>query len=256
MQSPSRYTEPMSKARSTDNMEDLKQEMRQGWDGCAHGNWMHYVWREAGNSEERFRASGERDYKRYVGEFLAAVGAEPAKLAALEIGCGPGRMSEFFARDFRGLIAVDVSRELLKIGRKRVPASNVLWLCNDGTNLASVADDSVDFVFSLGVLECIRMGEVVGDYIQEAGRVLKPGGWLVFHVKNHPHLRLGAWMVALYISPRFHVPRLRVYKPGALDPQPIRIEVLRRSCAAAGLKAVRVAGRYTREMWVWVRKKS
>lgn len=233
----------------------LKKGMRKEWDSCAHGQWRHYIWAEAADSEESFRASGERDYNKYVSTFLSELQIDPSKLLALEIGCGAGRVSEFFSQDFRGLVALDVSREMLKIGQRRVPAKNVLWLCNDGTSLRPIADSSVDFIFSLSVFQQIPDDATIADYVEEAGRILKPDGWFVFQVMNHPHLSFGPWRAAFFISHKFHIPRCRIYKPDALDAGPIRIGIIRKSCENSGLELMRVLHRFTQNTWVWARKK-
>lgn len=230
--------------------------MRERWDAQAHGEWRRSVWAEAADSEESFRASGERDYKKYVGQFLETAEIYPGGLVALEIGCGGGRVSEFIAGDFRGLLALDVSREILRIARKRVPANNVLWLCNDGLGLDAVGGNSVDFIFSLGVFQQIPDAAAIAGYIAEAGRVLKPGGWFVFQVMNQPHVSLGSWTASFFVSARFHVPRIRIYKPDVLDACPIRMGTVFRASAQSGLEVVRVLHRFTQNTWVWVRKKS
>lgn len=230
--------------------------MREGWDGGARKNWRWRVWAEASWSEESFRASGERDYKRYVGKFLATLQIDPADKVALEIGCGAGRVSEFLARDFYRLVALDISREMLKIARQRVPADNILWLCNNGVSLSPVANQSVDFVFSLGVFQHIPDDATFVGYVKEVGRVLKPGGWFVFQVMNQPHLSVGPWTASIFVSRRFHVPRIRIYRPSVLDAGPIRMGIIRRSCNSSGLAVVRILHRYKQDTRIWAQKKS
>ena len=244
-----------SQFRSIPDKQTLQEEMREEWDNGARVDWRRSVWAEASGSEKAFRASGERDYKRSVGRLLSAFQIDPAGKVALEIGCGAGRVSEFIARDFRGLIAVDISRELLKIGRKRVAADNVLWLCNDGVSLGPVADHSVDFIFSLAVFQHIPDAATIIDYFEEASRVLKPGGWIVFQVMNQPHLSIGPWTVSLFVSRRFHAPRVRVYKPSVRDARPARMGFVRTSCTRAGLAVVRVIDRFNQNTWVWAQKR-
>lgn len=246
----------MSKADLATDKQQLKEKMREDWDKCARGQWKHYVWAEAADSEESFRASGERDYKRYVGKFLSELRIDPSILVALEIGCGAGRVSEFFTRDFRGLVAVDVSREMLRIGEERVPSRNVLWLCNDGMSLAPLADKSVDFIFSLSVFQQIPDDAIILNYVRDAGRVLKQGGWFVFQVMNHPHFSIGRWKISLFVSRRFHFPRFRIYRPDAIDAGPIRMGILRKSCQSSGLQVARIRGRLTQNTWIWAQKKS
>lgn len=245
----------MPKLHMAKDRQQLKKEMRREWDECAHGDWRHYLWAECAGSEESFRASGERDCRRYVGNFLSERKIDPANMVALEIGCGAGRLSEFLARDFRGLVALDISKEMLKIARKRVPADNVLWLNNDGMDLKFMADNSVDFIFSLSVFQQIPDAATIAEYVEEAGRVLAPGGWFVFQIMNQPHFSLGPWRLSFFVSGRFHIPRFRIYKPGALDAGPIRVGTVRRHCASSGLEVVRILHRFTQNTWIGAHKK-
>jgi len=244
-----------SQFRSTPDKQSLKREMREGWDGGARGNWRRIIWAEASDSEDTFRASGERDYKKYVGGFLSALEIDPAEMVALEIGCGVGRVSDFLGHDFYRLVAVDVSREMLKIARQRVMAKDILWLCNDGISLGPIADHSVDFIFSFAVFQHIPDAASLAYYLEEAGRVLKPGGWFVFQVMNQPHVSVGPWTVSLFVSSRYHFPRLRIYKRHVLDASPIRMGTILRSCRNSGLEVVRILHRFTQNTWVWAQKK-
>jgi SAM-dependent methyltransferase len=250
-----RSSEWTSQSCSTPDQQNLKRAMREAWAGGARENWRKSVWAEASESEESFRASGERDYKRYVGKFLATSQLDPTRMVALELGCGAGRMSEPMARDFDRLVAVDISREMLKIGRQRVAAENILWLCNDGVSLGPVADGSVDFIFSLAVFQHIPDAATIVDYVEETGRVLKPGGWAVFQVMNHPHVSIGPWTVSFFISSRFHLPRIRIYRPNILDARPVRMGIFRRSCTHSGLTVFRILHRFNQNTWVWAQKK-
>ena len=230
------------------------QDVRKAWDHRAQGDWRRYLWAEASDSEESFRAAGERDYRKHVQEFLAALGLDPHELTALEIGAGAGRVSEFLCRNFRGLVAVDISRAMMSIGRKRFEAENILWLCNDGKDLGAMASASVDFIFSHVVFQHIPDAGRAAAYVREAGRVLKPGGWLVFQAMNQPHLRLGPWTLALIVSQRFHLPRVRIYWTDPLEACPVRIGVLRKACRESGLEVDRILHRFTQNTWIWARK--
>ncbi|MGA8185148.1 MAG: class I SAM-dependent methyltransferase [Terriglobia bacterium] len=250
-----RSSEWTSQSRSTTDKQNLKKEMREGWDREARGNWRRSIWAEASDTEESFRASGDRDYKRYVGRFLSTLQIDPAEMVALEIGCGVGRVSEFLARDFFRLVALDISRQMLKIGRQRVTANNILWLCNDGISLGPVADHSVDFIFSFGVFQQIPDEAAIAGYVAEAGRTLKAGGWFVFQVMNQPHLSVGPWTASLFVSSSYHVPRVRIYKRAVLDACPIRMRIILKSCKNSGLEVVLVLHRFTQNTWIWAQKK-
>ena len=236
--------------RSPDNSQSIRKE----WDHRAQGDWRRFLWAEASDSEGSFRAAGERDYGRYVQPFLTTMGIDPKELTALEIGAGAGRVSEFICRNFRGLVAVDISRAMMSIGQKRFQAENILWLCNDGKNLKAVADASVDFIFSHVVFQHFPDAEGAAAYVREAARVLKAGGWFVFQVMNQPHFCIGPWTLTLIVSHRFHLPRVRIYRTDPLEACPIRIGVLRRACQESGLEIYRILHRFTQNTWIWARK--
>jgi ubiquinone/menaquinone biosynthesis C-methylase UbiE len=229
-------------------------DVRKEWDERAQGDWRHFLWAEASESEEAFRAAGERDYGRYVRSFLAARGIDPKGLTALEIGAGAGRVSEFLCQNFHGLLAIDISRAMMSIGQKRFQAENILWVCNDGKNLSAIAGASVDFIFSHVVFQHLPEAESTAAYVREAGRVLKPGGWFVFQVMNQPHFCFGPWTLTLIVSHRIRVPRVRIYRTNPLEACPVRIDVLRKACRESGLKINRILHRGTQNTWIWAHK--
>ncbi len=236
------------------NQTEPGRSMSHDWDARARGDWRYFVAAHACSSEEAFRASGEHDYERFVRPLLRETGIEPSRLSVMEIGCGAGRMTEFFARDFRRVVAVDASRGMLALARRRVPAGNVLWVCSDGTSLSGIADQAVDFVFSYKVLQHILQIEVVENYVREASRVTKAGGWVKFQVMNHPHIALGSRMMTFFVSRRFHVPRFRIYTPNSFDAVPVSLHRILQICRASSFSVERVSGRLTQNAWVSCRK--
>jgi ubiquinone/menaquinone biosynthesis C-methylase UbiE len=224
--------------------------MRQDWDARARGNWRYFVAAHASSSEEQFRSSGHDDYEKFVRGFMRETDFDPSDKVALEVGCGAGRMTEFFARDFRSVIALDVSPGMLAVGHRRVPAANVLWVCGDGTGLGGIADHAADFVFSYKVLQHIREISVVANYLKEMARVTRDGGWVKFQIMNHPHLSFGSWVATLFISRRLRLPRIRVYKPDTLSAAPQRWNEILRMCRQSGLQIEHVTGRWTQNAWL------
>jgi hypothetical protein len=67
-------------------------------------------------------------------------------------------------------------------------------------------------------------------------------------------LSIGRWTASLFISARFHVPRVRIYKPDALDARPFKMGMVIRACENSGLEVVRIFHRHTQNTWVWARK--
>src|SRR3954447_703711 len=98
---------------------------------------------------------------------------------AVEIGCGMGRICLALAERFDRVIGVDISGEMLRRARELVPGERVDFRHTDGASLPQVADSSVDLVLTFTVFQHIPSVEVIRAYVQEAGRVLRPGGVFV-----------------------------------------------------------------------------
>ena len=133
---------------------------------------------------ERFWADGERD----LAHVLSVVGMSlPAGSDVVEIGCGVGRLTRVIARDAATVRALDVSPRMVELAGELNPGlPGVEWLVGDGVSLAGVSDASADVVVSHVVFQHIADPRVTLGYVREIGRVLRPGGWAVFHVSNDP----------------------------------------------------------------------
>ena len=106
---------------------------------------------------------------------------------ALEIGCGPGRLLKPMSEFFGEIHGVDISDEMIRRAAENlaeVPHAHVRHAPD--SNLAAYADDSFDFVYSYAVFQHIPSGAVVFGYLDEAHRVLKPGGILRCQINGLP----------------------------------------------------------------------
>jgi ubiquinone/menaquinone biosynthesis C-methylase UbiE len=75
------------------------------------------------------------------------------------------------------VLALDVSEEMLWLGRGNLAGiGNVEWLLGSGVDLAVVPDGWVDDVFSYITPQHVPSPAAVLRYLEEAGRVLRPGG--------------------------------------------------------------------------------
>jgi SAM-dependent methyltransferase len=156
--------------------------MRRDWDDRARKNAFYYIasWRKEWDLAS-FLASGEEDYDKIVSPALERCRIPTTGRVMVELGCGAGRMTPNFARRYQGVLALDLSSEMLRRAREIHPqANNILWLRVGGADLASLASDSVDFVFSYLVLQHLPDEELVFSYIREMLRVLRPGGAFLF----------------------------------------------------------------------------
>jgi SAM-dependent methyltransferase len=127
--------------------------MRFDWNERARSNPRWYIASDA-DSDEEFRASGERDT-----EFcLRGLPSEWLMRAqVLEIGCGAGRMTEFIARRVGRLTAADVSTEMIALAKARGnDAHNVELMVTNGEDLSDFGDNSFDLILSYVVFQHVR----------------------------------------------------------------------------------------------------
>lgn len=154
-------------------------ESQNKWNSLAKENAKYYVFSAKRNqSEEEFRESGKSDVQELLidDELLQKLLRDNNSKIMLEVGCGCGRMTEFFARYFDTVYAVDISEEMIRQGKERLKnINNVHWIVTDGTNY-QIEDESIDFVFSYIVFQHMPTRDVVEKNIAEIKRVLRPGG--------------------------------------------------------------------------------
>jgi SAM-dependent methyltransferase len=96
-----------------------------------------------------------------------------------EYGCGAGRVLNAVVESGRRALGVDISPTMLGHCRRLVPQAEVYQL-SEGR--AALADGSADFVFSFAVFQHIAR---LSDYmaaLDEAARVLRPGGVMTLHL--------------------------------------------------------------------------
>lgn len=165
---------------------DAANLMRQDWDERARKDAFHYIasWRKDWDPESFFQ-SGEEDYQRFVAPAFDRIQWKPEGKSMLELGCGAGRMTHSFSRRFSRVYAFDISTEMLCHSRTLFPdATNVNWILGNGTDLAGLADQTVDLAFSYIVLQHLPEPAFAFRYIQEMLRVLKPDGIFLFQFNS------------------------------------------------------------------------
>jgi SAM-dependent methyltransferase len=167
-------------------MDDPKvlERMRSDWNERAGEDAYYYVafGRREQNDDEFFATANdlvrglELDLKRL-----------DARDAALEIGCGPGRLMRPLSRHFREIHGVDVSDEMIRLARERLgDTPNAFPHHGSGSDLAIFPDAKFDFVYSYAVFQHIPSKDVVFHYLREARRVLKIGGILRCQLNGLP----------------------------------------------------------------------
>jgi 2-polyprenyl-3-methyl-5-hydroxy-6-metoxy-1,4-benzoquinol methylase len=161
-----------------------------------------YDYEKEGTFSERFPILHDEDQRNQKAAKVIAVCRDYSdnpldQLVALDLGASTSIMTEYFARYFNRIIALDVDHVGLKSGRKSSTSENLLYLCSDGTKSA-LKDGSVD------VIICNQVYEHVDDQhglAYEIERLLSPNGFCYFGAGNrfvliegHYFLPFLSWM--------------------------------------------------------------
>jgi len=108
---------------------------------------------------------------------LDNVGIDPSDVV-LEIGCGVGRVGKHMARHCARWIGADVSSNMLRHSTENLREfPNVEFVELSGYDLEPIASGSVDFVYCTVVFPHLSQWDRF-SYVEEAFRVLRPGGKL------------------------------------------------------------------------------
>ncbi len=158
----------------------------------------------------------------------------------LEIAPGFGRWTQFLKDLCDDLVIVDLTDKCIAHCRERFnEATNIEYHVNDGRSLAMIDDGSLDFVFSFDSLVHAD-SEVVGDYLLQLGKKLKPSGSGFIHHSNAGALR-ALTALTRRVPPRFYS---RMVKRGlavnirAWRDERMSAALFREQCQAAGLSCV------------------
>jgi SAM-dependent methyltransferase len=133
-------------------------------------------------TKQRFLATGaERvdEFLRHGSRF-----ARPARRqAALDFGCGVGRLTRALATRFDQAMGIDISETMVRNAVElNSDVGNAVFRCNRRDDLAMFGDEEFDLVASDIVLQHLPNRETVEGYLSEFLRVLRPQGLLVFQL--------------------------------------------------------------------------
>jgi SAM-dependent methyltransferase len=164
------------------------------WDELADAD---ALWAILSNDPERrgrwdvadFFATGEREVDEVLGR---ADGLRRPRRheAALDFGCGVGRLTRALADRFERVVGVDVSPEM--VARARALNANCpgcTFETNVAADLGGFEDGTFDLVYSSKVLQHMSSPALACSYIAEFVRVLRPGGLVAFQLWTHVPLR-------------------------------------------------------------------
>jgi SAM-dependent methyltransferase len=167
-------------------MEDphVLERMRDDWNARASEDANYYVaFGRRNQDEDEFFASATGVVQRLERDLPRLASCE----AALEIGCGPGRLMKPLSRHFKQIHGVDVSDTMIRLARERLrETSNAFAHLNSGADLSMFPSERFQFVYSYAVFQHIPSRDVVFHYLIEARRVLQTGGILHCQINGLP----------------------------------------------------------------------
>ena len=117
---------------------NLRRRLRDGAETAVRRLWMRYAMRGVSQADNHrrldlaylvpdpWRLDSELEHARFrlTSELLARAFGRPATI--LEIGCGEGIQSEYFARQCDRLTGIDVSARAIERARKRLPGAELI----------------------------------------------------------------------------------------------------------------------------------
>ncbi len=169
-------------------LDDVVGRMRDDWNRRAAEDAHYYVaFGRRRQTGEEFFDTAQEQVLGFQREMKRLAPGNPRARRALEIGCGPGRLLKPMSAFFGEIHGVDISDEMIRRAAENladVPHAHPRHAPN--SDLAAYADDSFDFVYSYAVFQHIPSREVVFGYLDDARRVLKPGGLLRCQINGLP----------------------------------------------------------------------
>jgi Methyltransferase domain len=138
-----------------------------------------YSWADGGDSWSEQWGGPEKQWR---GTILPRIRDFVPARTCLEIAPGHGRWTQFLKDLCDQLFVVDLSASCIAACQQRFSnCANIRYYVNDGTSLAMVPDQSVDFAFSFDSLVHVE-ADVIEAYLQQlASKLTKEGVGFIHH---------------------------------------------------------------------------
>ncbi len=145
----------------------------------------------AWDNEKRWEDDGERwssnwgnSHAMWFGSILPRIASFLPADHLLEIACGRGRVSAFLLGQCARYDGVDLAPSCVEFCRERFQGvEHARFHQTDGTSLAMVEDDSIDFAFSWDSLVHVD-STVLDAYVGQLAKKLRVGGVAFLHHSN------------------------------------------------------------------------
>jgi SAM-dependent methyltransferase len=175
-------------------MADLRTKEQAFWDLHARHDPLWAILSDPTKTGRRwdlgsFLETGRREISLLMYQ-LRALRVDVERKAALDFGCGIGRLTQPLATYFERVVGLDISPEMIRLAREvnGVP-DRVQYVHNAGTEMAALGTGDFTFMYSNVVLQHIEPDTALWC-LRELFRVVARGGVLVFQLPSHlrpPH---------------------------------------------------------------------
>ena len=162
-------------------------QLREKWERLAVLDPLWAVWTDPAHkgrrwNPEAFFTIGEREMARLMSQ-LERGGHQFPRGAALDFGCGVGRLTRPLARRFERVVGVDISATMVSFATGYTTESNCTYAVNEAADLRGYGTRGFDFVLSRNTLQ--HMAPALSEgYLSELVRVLSGAGLLVFQLPS------------------------------------------------------------------------
>jgi SAM-dependent methyltransferase len=165
---------------------DILERVQADWNDLAELNaaWFNVPSEALGGRHwdmDAFFSSG-REHLESDLAMLEGLGVSLSRGAALDFGCGLGRVTQALGGAFPEVYGVDISSTMIRLAQQfNRYGDRCRYLVNARPDLARFGPDSFDLVYAENVLQHVPP-PIIGSYLTDFLRVLRPGGALVFQI--------------------------------------------------------------------------
>jgi SAM-dependent methyltransferase len=155
---------------------------------------------------EEFFARGRAEIDELLG-YTERLGWRLERGAALDFGCGVGRLTQALAEHFEEVVGVDISSTMIGAARRHDKhPDRIRFIVNATADLAVLESASFDLIYSNITLQHVPPAAVEA-YIGEFVRLLRPGGLAIFQMRSGPRIERGTLRAHLYTLRREYLRR-------------------------------------------------
>jgi SAM-dependent methyltransferase len=161
-------------------------KLKNAWDGLAERDALSAILTDDSKTGGKwnvaeFMATGDAEIETVMSH-LAGIGHAPEIAAALDFGCGVGRLTQALARRFASCVGVDISKHMIEQADSLNQYPHCRYVASSAARLP-FEDASFSFIYSNIVLQHVPRS-LAKNYLREFVRLLAPAGVLVFGVQD------------------------------------------------------------------------